>query len=271
LFKRTPLLLLTATPIQNNIFELWGLSSYILPQTNKSHLGQFNHFKELFIQNGEVVDEKIPELKERIGNFLVRNLRVNAQQFMKYTFTRRNCETLNFNMEGEEKTLYNNISGYFERDDIYAYSTNGMIDLKDSKTGGIRNLLKMSYRRALGSSFSALISSLLGIVQRLEKMKNGEWERVIRSAATDDWENDAEDYLNFDVEEEEVRIPYEPGPEDIRRIESEIIEVKSFITRAQTLKITGKDELLIKALENIFASPDRFNEKAVIFASPDRF
>ncbi|MCP5045795.1 MAG: hypothetical protein GY940_01385, partial [bacterium] len=212
-------------------------------------------------------DEKIPELKERIGNFLVRNLRVNAQQFMKYKFTRRNCETLNFNMGDEEKTLYNNISNYFERDDIYAYSTNGLIDLKDSKTGGIRNLLKMCYRRALGSSFPARISILQSIQQRLEKMKNGEWEQVIKSTASDDWENDAEDLLAFDVEEEEVRIPYEPGPEDIRAIESEIIEVQSFINRAQTLKSTAKDKLLLKALENIFASPDRFNEKAVIFTT----
>ena len=268
LFKRTPLLLLTATPIQNNILELWGLSSYILPQVNKSHLGQFNHFKELFIQNSEIIEEKIPELKERISNFLVRNLRVYAQEFMTYKFTDRNCETLNFNMDAKEKALYDRISAYLERDDIYAYSTTGMIDLKDDRTAGIRNLLKMSYRRALGSSFTALVRSLQGILERLNRMKDGQWVKIITASATDDWENDEEDRGYFNVpDEEERRIPYHPEPEDIEAIEAEITEVEDFIQKAHEIKHTGKDKLLIKWLKEIFAAGERFNRKAVIFTT----
>lgn len=269
LFKRIPLLLLTATPIQNNILELWGLSSYILPRLNKNYLGQFNHFKELFIENSEIKEEKIPELKERISNFLVRNLRVYAQEFMKYKFTKRNCETLNFNMDAEEKVLYNRISDYLERDDIYAYSTNGMIDLKDNRTAGIRNLLKMSYRRALGSSFPALTRSLQGILARLEKMKAGEWVKIVSASATDDWENDEDDRGNFGIGEEndEVRIPFQPGPDDIKAIEVEIHEVENFIHMAEQIRSPGKDQLLVKWLKEIFASPERFNRKAVIFTT----
>jgi ERCC4-related helicase len=268
LFKRTPLLLLTATPIQNNILELWGLSSYILPQANKSHLGQFNHFKELFVHNGEIIEEKIPELKERISNFLVRNLRMYAQEFMTYKFTKRNCETLNFNMDDKEKAIYDRISAYLERDDIYAYSTKGMIDLKDDRAGGIRKLLKMSYRRALGSSFPALGRSLQGILERLNKMKAGEWVKITAASATDDWENDEEDRGNFDVpDEEEIRIPFTPGPEDIEAIEAEILEVEDFIQKAHEIQKTGKDKLLVKWLKEIFADTGRFSQKAVIFTT----
>lgn len=269
LFKRSQVLLLTATPIQNNILELWGLSSYILPNRNKSHLGQLNHFKELFLKNGEIILKKIPELKERINNFLVRNLRVNAQEFMEYKFTSRSCETLNFNMDEAERKLYNDISNYFERDDIYAYSTNGMIDLKDDRKAGIRNLLKMSYRRALGSSFSALTRSLHGVVARLKKMKDGEWETVKKVVATDDWENDEEDLERFgvDVDQEEIRIPFTPSESDIKGIEREIEEVEAFIAQAEELETTGKDKLLVKWLKKMFETPDKFSDKAVIFTT----
>ncbi len=269
LLKRSPVLLLTATPIQNNILELWGLSTYILPERDKSHLGQFNHFKELFIKNSEIIEDKIPELKERISNFLVRNLRVNAQDFMKYKFTKRECQTLNFNMDDEEKNLYNNISKYLERDDIYAYCTNGLIDLKNERKSGMRNLLKMSYRRVLGSSFAALTKSLLGIVKRLEKMKAGEWETIMSAPATDDWENDEEDreQLGVNTEEVAVKVPFNPTKDDIHAIEQEIIEVKTFIQHAEKLQATGKDKQLIGWLRDILNTPERFSGKAVIFTT----
>jgi SNF2 family DNA or RNA helicase len=282
LFKRTPLLLLTATPLQNNILEIWGLSSYILPEGNKSYLGQFNHFKKLFIQNGEPAEEKIPELKDRLSNFLIRNLRVNAQTYMKYKFTDRHCETVNFNMEQQEKALYDSITDYLERDDIYAYSLNGMIDLSNDRMGGIRNLLKMSYRRALGSSFSALKESLKGIVVRLNKMKAGGMaipSDIELTIATDDTENDEEDRLNTgfagaieditgsDTDNGDIVIESKLAPGDIEKIEYEIKEVKSYIERAEKLTRTGKDQVLINWLKTIFSNPQRFFQKTVIFTT----
>ncbi|MGE5342069.1 MAG: SNF2-related protein [Candidatus Omnitrophota bacterium] len=269
LLKRSPVMLLTATPIQNNIFELWGLSSFILPERNKSHLGKFNHFKDLFVRNGEIVEDKMPELQERLSNFLVRNLRRNAQDFMKYKFTDRNCETLNFNMGEEEKEIYNTISNYLERDDIYAYS-GGSIDINDDRRAGIRNLLKMSYRKMLGSSFEALKKSLHGIIERLEKMKTGQWVYPKSSITTDDWENDEEDHQSFNVhlpEEVEKPVVFTPTETDIRQIEAEIEQVRSFIRQADELQITGKDKILIPWLKNILDMPDRFSGKAVIFTT----
>jgi len=278
LFKRTPVLLLTATPLQNNILEIWGLSSYMLPEANKSYLGQYNHFRQLFIENGQLIDDKIPELKERLSNFLIRNLRVNAQTFMKYKFTHRHCETVNFNMDEKEKALYDAISSYLERDDIYAYSPNGMIDLQNEHAAGIRNLLKMSYRRALGSSFSALKESLTGIVDRLEKMKAGETVDIQSATATDDAENDEEDRIitGIDIDDDDNTANQSAQPtltstalidDIIENINQEIREVEGYIERAKSIQETGKDEVLINWLKKIFSEPDRFYQKVVIFTT----
>jgi len=273
LLKRTPVLLLTATPLQNNILEIWGLSAYILPDTQKSHLGQYNHFRELFIDNGTIIDEKIPELQERLGNFLIRNLRLQAQTFMNYKFTQRNCETVNFNMGNEEKALYDAISAYFERDDIYAYSINGVVITGGDQMAGLRNLLKLSYRRVLGSSFSALKKSLYGIIDRLERMKTGvDVEADMQAAAaTDDSENDEEDCrtagLDPDVEPPARGRPVDLTADDIEKIDREIAEVQGFISGADCIQATSKDEVLIKCLEKIFAEPGRFYPKVVIFTT----
>lgn len=268
LLKKTPVLLLTATPIQNNILELWGLASFILPEKNKNYLGRFNHFKELFIQNSEVILDRIPELKDRISNFLIRNLRRNAQTFMKYKFTDRNCETLNFNMSTAEKALYDDISAYFERDDIYAYSANGMIDLADERFGGIRSLLKLSYRRALGSSFAALKLSLKGIIERLESMKSGGGIDLETAVETDDPEYDEDDKITagIDVNEDEWA-EFEVQPIDIKGINKEIEEVQSFIDRAEDIRETSKDKIIVHALQEVFSRPDKFYQKAVIFTT----
>ncbi len=270
LLKRTPVLLLTATPLQNNILEIWGLSSYILPETNKNYLGRYNHFRELFIKNGEVPEEKIPELKERLGNIMVRNLRYNAQAFMKYKFTKRHCETVNFHMDKQEKRLYDEISNYLERDDIYAYSF-GLIDLPDERAMGLRSLLKLSYRRALGSSFSALKQSLTGIVERLKKMITGETVDIQNAAAGDDAENDEEDCLLYGVEpgvpeQVSVRRPRQTD-RDIANIEMEIREVTDYIERAGQIRETGKDRILVKWLKEIFMQPERFYQKVIIFTT----
>ncbi|MCX6579816.1 MAG: SNF2-related protein [Candidatus Aminicenantes bacterium] len=284
LFKRTPILLLTATPLQNNILEIWGLSAYILPETSKSYLGQYNHFRKLFIKEGEIPEDKIPELRERLGNFLIRNLRANAQTFMKYKFTHRCCETVNFNMDKEEKSLYDAISAYLERDDIYAYSTNGMITLTNEHSSGLKNLLKLSYRRVLGSSFSALKESLSGIVLRLEKMKAGQMADAVMemqaAVSTDDPENDEEDRLNAGVEPDAETTEITETAErvfvanerflttnDIANIDGEIMEVKQFIERAGKILETGKDRVLINWIKTVFNEPERFFQKAVIFTT----
>lgn len=267
LFKRTPLLLLTATPIQNDILELWGLAAYILPE-NKNHLGRLDHFKGLFLPKGHLADDKLPELRQRVGNFLVRNLRHNAQAFMDYKFTDRCCETLNFNMDNEEKQLYRDISAYLERDDIYAYGNRGRVEIGPDKSAGIRTLLKMSYRRALGSSFSALQNSLEKIARRLEKLRSHHPVNLLEAIATDDAGNDEEDILALGIENSEGQDTAPMMAEgDMPGLEAEIAEVQGYIQRARGISETAKDNVLVNTLPKLFADTERFYPKAVIFTT----
>ncbi|HPO48853.1 MAG TPA: SNF2-related protein [Spirochaetota bacterium] len=276
-FLKTPILLLTATPIQNDILELWGLSSYI---SEKNYLGELHHFNQLFLKKGDVNQNNVEELRYRIGNFLVRNLRKDAELYMKYKFTDRFCEVIAFKMTDEEKSLYNDVSNYFDDDGIVAYETKNTIELKslDVNRAKVSTLLKLSFRKMLGSSFSALSSGLKTVLNRLNSF-------IIDGSLLD------EDILpedeNLDEYKEYVEEKYPTSNDDNsekkenknakisekykdpkfrERLEKEIDLVKSFIDRADKIKLTEKDTQLLNMLKNkIFNDAERFFEKAVIF------
>ncbi|MEW5814658.1 MAG: SNF2-related protein [Spirochaetota bacterium] len=265
LLLKNPVLLLTATPLQNNILELWGLASYL---SKKNYLGELHHFKSLFLERGEVALSKVDDLRYRMSNFLIRNLRKDAQIFMQYTFTNRICETLNFNMTDYEKNLYNDISNYFERDDSFAYNLPGGMTLKDERYASVRNLLKLHYRRLLGSSFAALKSGLETIAKRLENLaREGRPVPLLEEASyEDDFDDPATESIKetADTEESETRSPL--IEEELRGIEKELNEIQDYIERAGKIETTSKDILLLDFLKkNVFTDSERFYSKAVIF------
>ncbi|MCD6122171.1 MAG: DEAD/DEAH box helicase family protein [Spirochaetales bacterium] len=269
LFIKHPILLLTATPIQNNLLELWGLASYL---SEKNDLGMYHHFRKLFLSSETgVVEDKREELRKRIKNILIRNLRKDAELFMNYKFTGRICETLNFNMTKQEKALYDDISLYFDKDDACAYNFSAGIELNEGKYGSIRNLLKMQYRRLLGSSFAALKSGLETILKRLTAMKKSETETVVNIESIlpeRDFENDLEDDINAI---EEFGSGYEETQASEKALEAEhlnaeIEEIKDYIKRAGEIKESSKEKILVNFLkDNIFDNREKFFEKTVIF------
>jgi len=68
-------LVLTGTPIQNNLEELWSLFDFAMP----GFLGSRNHFRETYGRNGQVNWEAVRNgkapLKERINPFVLRRLK----------------------------------------------------------------------------------------------------------------------------------------------------------------------------------------------------
>jgi len=60
---------LTGTPVENNLKELWSIYSFVSPQL----LGKFKLFKEKFIDN--YTDEKLEELKQKISPFMLRRIK----------------------------------------------------------------------------------------------------------------------------------------------------------------------------------------------------
>ena len=108
-----PVLLLTATPIQNSLAELWGLLHYVEP--TGTLVGSLPTFKALFCagQDGRrLVPEQVPELRRRLAEVVQRTLRRQAQEFLDKPFVGRRAELYEYSMSPEEKQLYDDVTNY---------------------------------------------------------------------------------------------------------------------------------------------------------------
>src|SRR5690606_27979218 len=93
----TKKILLTATPLQNNLLELFGLMSII----DNGIFGDKEMFQEVYIKN---FDDNKYELKERISNYLYRTLRSDVAYYIKYP--KRITQTFKFEPSQEEQRVY---------------------------------------------------------------------------------------------------------------------------------------------------------------------
>lgn len=143
-------LLLTATPIQNNLMELFGLVSFIDPLV----LGSAESFQRLFKNiPEEIQEERLADLRSRMSRFFKRELRKNVLTYIQYTV--RNPITISYNPSDEEEELR-------ERFEEYLRST-GSLAIPASAS----HLLRLVYLKLLASSSFALKSSLLNLYKRL--------------------------------------------------------------------------------------------------------
>src|SRR5512146_56832 len=111
--RRCTKLLLTATPLQNDVMELLGLTSFI----DDALLGTEDAFRLQFA-TGELTDDRAADLKERLGHVVVRTLRRQVKEYVKFTARRSLVE--DFAPTSEEQELYDRVSEYLRRDDAVA-------------------------------------------------------------------------------------------------------------------------------------------------------
>ncbi|HUL59071.1 MAG TPA: DEAD/DEAH box helicase, partial [Anaeromyxobacteraceae bacterium] len=78
--RRCPKLLLTATPLQNDLMELLGLASFI----DDALLGTEEAFR-LQYATGELTEDKAADLKARLAPVVVRTLRRQVKEYVKFT------------------------------------------------------------------------------------------------------------------------------------------------------------------------------------------
>ncbi len=91
---------LTGTPLENRLSELWSIFSFLMP----GFLGNYNHFKNVYQQPIEIVqDEEVLErLRKRIFPFVMRRLKEEvARELPPKTEITQYCE-----MTPEQKKLY---------------------------------------------------------------------------------------------------------------------------------------------------------------------
>ncbi len=239
-------LLLTATPFQNSLMELYGLTSII-----DDHI--FGSEKSFRSEYGK--GENLKELRQRVAPYFIRTLRKDVSEYINYT--KRLPLTQRFNATDEEFELYKAVSDFLRRDDIY------------SVPSGQRKLTTMIIRKILASSTFAIISTLTNIKDRLQRML--EANKHIDCTASDivddidEWqslEEDRDEFVaedNVDTSEQEVI--------DIPRLRAEIETIEGFISMARNIKTESKTIALQKALRQAFKKlkEEGAEQKALIF------
>src|SRR5690625_1101180 len=244
--------LLTATPLQNRLEELYGLVSFIDPDL----FGDIKAFRKKYVLESGIQD--IAALKERLKDIVHRTLRRDVKDFIN--FSERISITQEFQPSPKEIELYESVLDYLRRDDTYAFPL------------AQKHLMHSVIFKLLGSSSFAVGRTLEALVRRLEKL-------LENSKVVDDelYEMFLEEYENLDdeideIEEDEDEEVNEITFEDKLAIEDEIKQLESFLLLANSIEHNEKGEKLIMALDTGFEKLEelRANKKALIFTESTR-
>ena len=107
-------LLLTATPLQNSLTELYGIATLL----DDSYFGDLPSFRSRFVNAGGDLNE----LRERLKEFTWRTLRKDVLAFVRYT--NRLPMTESFACSDRENVLYEDVSRYLQDESTYAFPVN---------------------------------------------------------------------------------------------------------------------------------------------------
>ena len=237
--SRTPVLLLTATPIQNSLTELWALVRFVDPLGTL--LGDLPTFREVFCAGDDrrLAPGQDLELRERLRTVLQRTLRRQAQTFLEKPFVDRQARLFDYAMSPAERALYDDVTRYLLEPGIQAFQ------------GKQRQLLLLGFHRRLASSTRALAASLEGVVRRLRRLGSG--------APTDPSQEDAEVSETLeDLEGEDLEASDDPEVDDSTKprvydreaVQSELQRVEGFVARARALGgDDSKFRCLLRALQ----------------------
>lgn len=251
LFLSKKKILLTATPLQNSLLELYGLVSII----DEYAFGDLESFKTRYMQikNKDVFSE----LKDRLQPYCIRTLRKQVSAYIKYT--KRIPITQEFYPTDSEQKLYDLVSGYLQEDELYA--------LPNSQ----RKLMTLILRRLLASSTFAISGTLSGLANKLDDIINKN-ERLLNpeQIITDDYEMYDELVDEWDEEEEEENKIY--TQEEIAKIKSESEKLKTFYELAKSIVKNSKGEVLLTALKKGLNELGKSGgaRKAIIFTESTR-
>src|SRR5438876_1338596 len=159
--RESPVLLLTATPMQNSLAELWGLVQYVEP--TGTLLGDITTFRKVFCAEDDrtLVPGQEHELQRRLAVVLQRTLRRQAQEFLDRPFTQRRCRLYEYAMSDDERSLYDDVTEYLLQPSLYAFA------------GRQRRLLLIGFHRRMASSIPALAASLENVAARLRRLQGG--------------------------------------------------------------------------------------------------
>lgn len=241
----TKSLLLTATPLQNRLEELYGLVSVFEPDFFHSIEG----FKERYVDRPD--DYGNDDLAMRISHIAKRTLRRDAQKYIR--FTERMPMTFGFMPSPDEQALYSMVNAYLQRPELHAFASSQ------------RHLSALILRKRLGSSTYAVASTLERIAYRLEAELRSGYRRDNSGTLIDD------DMTDEEVEATDaipIDVPDSIAIEE-RRQEAlaEVQELRDYAELARSITVNQKAVKLLDALDQGFAKLAEIGapQKAIIF------
>jgi hypothetical protein len=230
---RFPVLLLTATPIQNSLTELWGLVQYVEP--SGTLLGKLPTFREIFCDGNDrqLVVGQAGELRRRVAAVLQRTLRRQAQDFLEVPFVQRQTKLFEYAMSTDEKALYDDVTAWILKPDLCAFR------------GNSRKLLLIGFHRRMASSLPAFSDSLGTIAERLRsQLERRGFSPSADRAVARELARDLEE--EFDEEDDESEEPAPPPV--VERLRAELAQVEAFVRRAEALPADSKAIRLLDAV-----------------------
>ena len=241
-------LLLTATPIQNSLMDIFSLVSIIDP----SILGNEYSFMENYLYS----ERRHKELKRRLQCVLHRTLRRDVLEYIKYT--NREAMTVAFNPTKAEEELYTAVSAYVQNISQIAITTR------------YRTLIVLMIRKLMSSSTAAVKGTLEGLMHRLTTIEKsgGNLDELADFMFDDELLDEYEDNLDdFELKQSLNKENYQPAD-----IKAEKAFLQNLLDKAKAIKVDGKTEKLIGALNQGFEKIQikGGKRKAIIFTESNR-
>jgi adenine-specific DNA-methyltransferase len=241
---RAPKLLLTATPLQNSLLELFSLVSVIDPHV----FGDVASFRDQFVTNPDELSRNVL-LKQRLAPVCTRTLRKQVTEYIP--FTNRVPITQEFLPSGAEQALYDAITDYLHREILYALPASQ------------RQLITMVLRKLLSSSTFAIARTLRRLADRLEHV-----QQQMDLLGEDDLEglDDWAEEIGAEAEPADDT-PASPVQLDPVQLGEELAELRRYADQAAAIAHNAKGDTLLPALAIAFARAEELGaaRKAVIF------
>ena len=237
-------LLLTATPLQNTLWELYGLVGILDPEL----FGSQEAFQAQFL-TPEDVEQRDAALRERLLHVCKRTLRRQVLEYIP--FTNRFTHTADFIPSKAEEQLYEEVSAYLQREVLVA--------LPNAR----RKLITLIMRKLLASSSAAIGATLAKFVERLSD------QQKLPIPVEESLAEDFESMVEIDEEWTGDDAPQTPEPraEASPEAESELADLQRFVQLAQSVERDSKAAKLVEVLPTAFklAQEKGAAKKAVLF------
>lgn len=246
-------LLLTATPLQNSLLELYGLSTLI----DEKLFGDLDSFRAQYASAGSNLDA----LRQRLSSFCKRTLRNQVTEYIRYT--QRRPLTRPFQPTDDEHELYEAVSAFLQREETYALPKRQ------------RHLTALILRKLLASSSHAIAGTLDKLIFRLEHLREEQRQTDLDFAEYIIEEEDIEDDLLDEILDADLLDETAAESEtviDLEKLNEEISALKRLSAWAKSIGIDTKTRSLLSALEIGFEQMSSIGaaSKAVIFTESRR-